>query len=377
MKSKLFLLLLIFALVLVPVIGGCQPAAEPDPEPDPEPEEEPEEEVVEEDAQSFTLQFATFWPAVDFQVDIGHKGWAKEISDRVAAETPHTVNFEWHYAGALLGATEIYSGVADGAADLGSTCPIYTAGVFPVSQAFELPGYNNDNALVASVTVHEAWRQSELLQEEFSDVKIMHFWATGPGDFMTNTRVETMEDLSGLELRALAGSGSALTLMGGVPVAFPMGQSYENIETGVVDGLIAPTDTLKGFRLAEVTKYITKTPFIYNIVFMKVMNWDTWNSLPPSVQQIFDEVNEKYVIEYGKLRTDHTMIGQQYGVEEHGMEVIELDPAEYQRWVDASMPVVEQWIEATDDLGLPGQEIVDMVRDFDAMYSGEHGRYGN
>ncbi|MGM0688126.1 MAG: TRAP transporter substrate-binding protein [Bacillota bacterium] len=376
MKTKLLLLLLIFALVLVPVISGCAPADEPAPDPEPDPNGEPDEEP-EEDAQSFTLQFATFWPGVDFQVEEGHKGWAKEISDRVAAETPHSVEFEWHYAGALLAATEIYTGVAQGAADLGSTCPIYTAGVFPVSQAFELPGFNNDNALVASVTIHEAWKQSELLQEEFKDVKIMHFWATGPGDFMTNTRIETMEDLAGLELRALAGSGSALALMGGVPVAFPMGQSYENIETGVVDGLIAPTDTLQGFRLAEVTQYITKTPFIYNILFMKVMNWDTWNSLPPSVQQIFDEVNEKYVIEYGKLRTDYTLIGEQFGVEEFGMEVIELAPDEYQRWVETSMPVVDQWIEATDDLGLPGQEIVDMVREFDARYSAEHGSYGN
>ena len=376
MKTKLLLLLLIFALVLVPVISGCAPADEPAPDPEPDPNGEPDEEP-EEDAQSFTLQFATFWPGVDFQVEEGHKGWAKEISDRVAAETPHSVEFEWHYAGALLAATEIYTGVAQGAADLGSTCPIYTAGVFPVSQAFELPGFNNDNALVASVTIHEAWKQSELLQKEFEDVKIMHFWATGPGDFMTNTRIETMEDLAGLELRALAGSGSALALMGGVPVAFPMGQSYENIETGVVDGLIAPTDTLQGFRLAEVTQYITKTPFIYNILFMKVMNWDTWNALPPSVQQIFDEVNEKYVIEYGQLRTDYTLIGQQFGVEEFGMEVIELAPDEYQRWVETSMPVVDQWIEATDALGLPGQEIVDMVREFDARYSAEYGSYGN
>ncbi len=384
MRTKLFLLMLVLALVLVPVFSGCEadepvdePVDEPD-EPD-EPVDEPDEPVdePEEEGQSFTLEFATFWPGVDFQVEEGHKSWAKEISDRVSSETPHTVEFSWHYAGGLLAATEIFTGVADGAADLGSTCPIYTAGVFPVSQAFELPGYSNDNALVASVTIHEAWKHSDLLQKEFEDVKIMHFWATGPGDVITNTRVETMDDLAGLELRALAGSGSALNLMGGVPVAFPMGQSYENIETGVVDGLIAPTDTLKGFRLAEVTQYITKTPFMYNILFMKVMNWKTWNSLPTSVQEIFDEVNENYVIEYGKLRTDHTLIGEQFGVEEHGMEVIELDPDEYQRWVEASMPVVNDWIEATDDLGLPGQEIVDMVREFDARYSSEHGDYGN
>ncbi len=376
MKTKLFLLLLIFALVLVPVISGCAPADEPAPEPDPDPNGEPDEEP-EEDAQSFTLQFATFWPAGDFQVAEGHKSWAQEISDRVAAETPHTVDFEWHYAQALLSMPELYEGTAMGVADIATTCPAYTPGVFPVTEAFELPGYNNDNALVASVVMHEAWKQSELLQEEYADVKIMHFWATGPGDFMTNTPVRTMEDLAGLDIRAVGGTIPWVTALGANPVSFGMGASYENLETGVVDGLLAPTDTLQGFRLAEVTQYITKAPGAYNIIFMKVMNWDTWNSFPPSVQQIFEEVNEKYVIEYGQLRTDYTVLGQQFGVEEHGMEVIELDPDEYQRWVDLIDPIMEAWIEKANAAGLPGQDIVDMVLELDARYSAQYGSYGN
>ncbi len=376
MKLKLMLLLLVFALVMAPVISGCAPADEVAPEPEPDPNGEPDEEP-EEDAQSFTFEFATFWPAGDFQVAEGHKAWAQEISDRVSAETPHTVDFEWHYAQALLGMTELYEGTAQGVADIATTCPAYTPGVFPLTEAFELPGYNNDNALVASVTMHEGWKQSELLQEEYSDVKILHFWATGPGDFMTTVPVSSMEDLQGLDIRAVGGTIPWVSALGANPVSMGMGASYEAIETGVVDGLLAPTDTLQGFRLAEVLNYVTKSPGAYNIIFMKVMNWDSWNSLPASVQQIFDEVNEKYVIEYGQLRTDYTVLGQQYGVEEHGMEVIELDPDEYQRWVDLIDPIMEEWVEKANTAGLPGQEMVDMVRDLDAQFSAQYGGYGN
>lgn len=376
MKTKIFLLMLVLALVLVPVISGCEPAEEPIEEPVDEPDEEPVDEP-EEEAQSFTLEFATFWPEGDFQVAEGHVVWAQEISDRVAAETPHTVDFAWHPAQALLEMPEIYGGVAEGVADIGTTCPAYTPGVFPLTDAFEQPGFNNDNALVASMTMHEAWKQSELLQEEYADVKIMHFWATGPGDFMTNTRVETMEDLDGLDIRAVGGTIPWVTALGANPVSFGMGASYENIETGVVDGLLAPTDTLQGFRLAEVTEYITKAPGAYNIIFMKVMNWDTWNAFPESVQQIFDEVNEKYVIEYGQLRTDHTVEGQRFGVEEHGMEVIELDEDEWDRWVDLIDPIMEEWVENANAAGLPGDEIMDLARELDAKHSDEYGGYGN
>ncbi|MBS4021591.1 MAG: TRAP transporter substrate-binding protein [Dethiobacter sp.] len=365
MKRRLLLFFLILALAVVPVFTGCSQKTQPTVTP---PGEGP---------QSFTLQFATFWPAVDFQVADGHKVWAKTISDRVAAETPHTINFEWHPQGSLLGPTEIFEGVAAGAADVGTTAPLYTMGMFPLTMGLELPGYNNDNALVASVTMHEAFKQSPELQKEYEDVKVMFFWATGPGDFMTNSPVRKMEDLSGLQIRAAGGSALAITALGGTPVSMPMSESYVALDSGIVDGILAPTDTLLGFKLGEVTKYITKTPFVgYNVVFVKVMNKDIWNSFPPSVQKIIEEVNEQFVIEYGKLRTDHTVIGQQHAVKEQGHQVFELDPVERARWMEKILPIPQKWVTDTNAKGLPAQKIYDLYKQLDAKYSGEHGNYG-
>lgn len=332
---------------------------------------------TEDEALDITLQFATFWPSGDFQVAEGHKSWAATIEERVAAETPHTVTFEWHYAQALLSMPELYEGAARGVADIATTCPAYTPGVFPLTEAFELPGYINNNALVASLVVHEAWKNSTALQEEYADVEVMHFWATGPGDFITNTPVSSMEDLAGMDIRAVGGTIPWVNALGANSVSFGMGAAYENLETGVVDGLLGPTDVLQGFRLAEVTRYITKSPPTYNIVFMKVMNRETWNSLPDEVQAIFREVNEEYVIEYGKLRTDHTVMGQGYGVNEHGMEVIELTPEEYQRWVDLIEPIMDEWVAGAETAGLPGQEMVEMVQELHERFAAEHGDYGN
>lgn len=362
MKTRLSLFLLILTLALSLVFAGCaKPAAPADGE----------------TPQRWKLDFATFWPAVDFQVAEGHMAWAREISDRVAAETPHTIEFEFYPGGLLLQATEIYQGVADGAAHIGSTCPLYTMGMFPLTMGLELPGYNNDNALVASVTMHEAWKASPELQKEHDRVKVMFFWATGPGDFMTNKPVRTMEDLAGLQIRAAGGSALAISALGGTPVSMPMSDSYINLQSGNVDGILAPTDTLKGFKLAEVTKYITKTPFVgYNVIFVKVMNLDTWNSFPPSVQKIFDEVNEEYVIKYGKLRTDHTVIGQQYAVDAYKHAVFELDAAERARWMEKIIAVPEKWVADTAAKGLPAQKVYDLYKQLDAKYSAEYKNYG-
>ncbi|OEF98241.1 TRAP transporter substrate-binding protein [Desulfuribacillus alkaliarsenatis] len=324
--------------------------------------------------KNISLNFATFWPSGDFQVTEGHEAWAAELKARVEAETDHRLNINFQTGGVLLGATEIYEGVASGVADIGSTSPSYTAGIFRATTALELPGFNNDNALVASMTIQEAYETIEAIQNEYSDVKVMHFWATGPGDIITTSPVTTLEDLRGMEIR-VAGRSPAMEALGAEPVSLPMSESYLSLDQGIVRGILGPTDILQGFRLAEVTSHIVKTPYLYNITFVKVMNLDTWNSLPSDVQEIFNEVNAKYVYEYGVLRSNYTKQGQQFAIEEFGHEVITLSSAEEARWLDAISGVQDNWVADMSRNGLPAQEIIEKVRDIDQKQSTEYGNY--
>ncbi|MDO9534249.1 MAG: TRAP transporter substrate-binding protein [Bacillota bacterium] len=373
MKVKILIVLLIMALVVLPVLGGCAPKEAPPVTPPAA--GEPKEELKEEpkDDRTWNLQFVTFWPGTDFQVAEGHQKWADEVTKR----TDGRVTVTFHVGDALLAAREIYEGVAAGAADVGTTCPAYTPGMFPVTEAFELPGYKNDNALVASKTIWEAYKTMDLLQKEYDDVKVMMFWATGPGDVMTNSKkVSKLADLSGLQMRTVGGTVPSMTALGVTPVSMPMSEAYLALDSGLLNGILAPTDTLKGFKLAEVLKYVTKTPFLYNIIFMKVMNLDTWNSFPADIQKVFNELNEETVEMYGKLRTDYTEAGLQYGIKEHGVEVVTLSPEEDALWRTKVEPIVGNWIEKTKAAGLPGQEIVDSIRKIDEEMSKKYGSYG-
>ncbi len=370
-RSLLAYLLVVFLLLGGFMVAGCDGEEEVV-------SENGEEVVVDpstEDPVDIPLEFATFWPAVDFQVDEGHKSWAAEIVRRVEAETPHTVEFKWHYGG-FIGAGELWQNVVDGGIDIVTTCPNYTLGLFPATEAFELPGLNNDNALVSSMTMHEAWKRSEVLQNEYKDAKILHFWATGPGDFLTTAPVRKMEDFTGLTIRAVGGSIPWTIALGPSVVSYGMGDVLANFESGTIEGLLAPTDVLKGFNLAQYVTHVTKAPPAYNIIFMKAMNKNTWNALPPSVQQIFEEVSEEYVSVYGKLRTDHTVLGAQFGVEQ-GIEIIELEQDEWDRWEALYDGVLEEWKVKTNAMGLDAEAILELVSELDGRYSEEYGDYGN
>lgn len=351
-KNKVLILMLILSLAAMLLLSGCGSG-------------NGEEDVI-------TLNFATFWPATDFQVAEGHNAWIEEIESR----TEGRVSIRMQAGEALLGAREIYEGVENRVADIGTTCPAYTPGLFPVTEAFELPGLQNPNALAASVTMHEGYKQlkEEGLMDEYDGVKVLMFWATGPGDVMTTRPVNNLQDLQGMEMRVVGGTIPTMEALGVSPVSMPMSESYVALNSGIVEGILGPTDTIEGFKLGDVLTHITKTPFLYNIVFMKVMNWDTWNSLPPDIQEIFEEVSEEFVEKYGKLRADYTNQGQEIGVQE-GIEIIELSSSEEALWRERIEPVVENWIQSKEAAGLPARNIVEKVRELDAQYSQELGGY--
>lgn len=323
-------------------------------------------------AKEYKLQFATFWPATDFQVANGFMQWCEEVEKR----TKGRVKIVMQAGESLLRAKEIYDGVAQGVADIGATCPAYTPGIFPVTEVFELPGFKNDNALVASMTVWQAFKTLPVMRKEYEKVKVLTLWATGPGDIMTKKAVHKLEDLQGMQIRAVGATVPTIKALGARPVSLPMSEAYLALQQGTVDGILAPNDVLKGFKLAEVLNYVTKTPFLYNIVFMKIMNLKTWNSLPPDIQKVIEEVSEEFVEKYGKLRTDFTKEGLEYGVKNYKIQVISLPDAEKRRWIEKVKPVVDEWIKKTEQAGLPAKQIYDTVSKIDHEMSKKYGSYG-
>lgn len=317
--------------------------------------------------QTYNLSMATFWPATAFQVSTQHQAWIDEVESR----TDGRVKITLHPGGVLLGATEIYNGVATGVADIGTTCPSYTPGMFPLIEAFELPGYHNINAASASMTINEGYKRirQELGKDEFDDVKVLFLWATGPGNIMSKRPVRSMEDMNGMEIRAVGGTIPPLERLGATTHAMPMSESYLALDQGLVQGILAPNETLRAFRLAEVIDYVTNTPFLYNVVFIKIMNKNTWNSLPADIQDVFESMNDEFVLKYSTMMDEFSEDILDQAVLEQGIEVIDLSEDERQKWLQRIEPVVQQWITRRDKQGLPAARVVDIARELDEKHS--------
>lgn len=306
---------------------------------------------------SMDLRLAHFFPATHPAETILVQEWGALIEDVTDGQVKIT-----SYPGqTLLAATEIYDGVQTGIADIGLSCFSYTRGRFPLLEAFELPGFVYNNSKVASKVAWEGIK--ELNPDEVKDTRLMMVLATGPGDLFTKTPVKTLEDLQGLEIRATGLSAKTLEVLGATPVAMPQSDAYEALSRGVVQGNLSPLEVLLGWRHAEVTDYLTMTPFLYNTLFFVNMNLDVWNSIPGHLQEVITAATEEFFEEVAMGLWDmQNEAGIDFAVNETNQEIIHLSDAETNRWMELVKPIQDEFVAEMEGLGLDGRGTLDVVQ---------------
>lgn len=320
-----------------------------------------------EEQQTIELKLAHFFPSTHPAETELVQPWAKAIEEATEGRVKIT-----SYPGqTLLQADGVYDGVVSGIADIGLSCFSYTRGRFPVLEVFELPGVTYANSKVASLVAWEGIKQ--LNPEEIQDTKLMMVLTTGPGDLYTKVPVRALNDLKGLELRATGLSAQTLEVLGATPVAMAQSEAYESLSKGVVQGNLGPIEVLQGWRQAEVTQYLTYTPFLYNTLFFITMNLDKWNSINPEDQQAIEGINEQYFEQVAMSLWDkQNEAALKFAVDENGMEVINLSEEEADKWIDLVKPIQNDFAKKMDQQGLNGQEILDTVIELSEKYNEEY-----
>ncbi|HZK28380.1 MAG TPA: TRAP transporter substrate-binding protein [Thermoclostridium sp.] len=292
------------------------------------------------------LKLASFFPGTHPAETELVQGWAQAIEKATEGRVIIT-----SYPGeTLLKAADIYNGVVDGIADMGLSSFSYNSGRFPEMEAFEQPGIVYKNSKSASKTAWEGIQ--ELNPESVQDTKLLMVIATGPGDLFTRKPVYNLEDIVGMQIRATGLTADTLALTGAVPVGMPQSDAYESLSKGIVNGNLAPIEVLKTWKHAEVTKHLTRTPFLYNNLFYITMNLDKWNSIPEDIQSIITEISLEYQDKVGiGLWDRQNEAALKWAVEEEGIEIIELSEEETQRWIQKVMPMQEKYTDKNGETG--------------------------
>jgi TRAP-type C4-dicarboxylate transport system substrate-binding protein len=296
------------------------------------------------------LTYSVFFPAPHKNAVLATE-WAKEIEKRTNGKVQITV----FPGGTLTPADKCYDGVVKGISDIGFSVLAYTRGKFPLTEVSDLP-LGMKTGLVASKVIHEYYKKFK--PKELDEVKVMYLHGHGPGILHTKKEIKTLEDLKGTKIRCTGMAAKIVQALGATPVAMPMGETYDALSRGVVDGSMAPQEALQGWKWGEVVKFtIENFGSSYSTGMFVVMNKDKWNSLPPDIQKIIEQINEEYVEKQGKVWDEIDKAGRDATLK-LGNKIIPLSQDEDSRWEKTVRPLLDEYKKNMKDKGLPGEEVL-------------------
>jgi TRAP-type C4-dicarboxylate transport system substrate-binding protein len=301
------------------------------------------------------LSYSTFFPAPHRNSVLADE-WGKEIAKRTNGKVQVTM----FYGGTLTAADKCYDGVVKGMSDVGFSVLSYTMGKFPLCEILDLP-LGSRTAARATRLANDFYKKFRPV--ELDETKLMYLHAHGPGLIHTKKPVYKLEDLKDMKIRSTGTATKVVRSLGASPVAVPMGDVYDAISKGAVEGVACPVEALQGWKIGEVVKYTTQNyGSAYNMVFFVAMNKNKWNSLPPDIQKIIEQINEEWIVKQGQLWDEIDKLGMEFATKQ-GDKIISLSKEEDAKWAKAVTPMFDEYVANKKAKGLPAEEALNFCRE--------------
>jgi TRAP-type transport system periplasmic protein len=207
--------------------------------------------------------------------------------DHVAQASGGRLRIRPYWSGALLSSDQSMVEIRHGVADIGLITPIYARGgahALRIQSGF----YGGVRTMDDQVAVYKC------LADRFPvfnrELEGLHVLAVQGGNFpgiATRDRViRSLADLRGLRLRAPSENLEMLRELGADPVNMPMGEVYPALAKRVIDGVVAPADTLRSLHFAEVAPHFTTIRFSRGAYPARAISQRSWDRLPPDLQAV-------------------------------------------------------------------------------------------
>jgi TRAP-type C4-dicarboxylate transport system substrate-binding protein len=302
------------------------------------------------------LSYSIFFPAPHKHTVLAGE-WAKEVEKRTQGKVKVTL----FPGGTLTPAPTCYDGVVKGISDIGMSVLAYTKGKFPLTEVIDLPlGYTS--GVAATRLINQYYQKFK--PKEFEEVKVLYLHAHGPGILHSKKAVSKLEELKGMRIRCTGTVTEVVKALGAVPMSMPMGETYDALNRGMVEGSMAPMESLEGWKWGEVVKFTTESHgSAYSTGFFVVMNKEKWNALPADIQATLEKINAEWVGKAGKVWDDIDKSGKEFSLK-LGNKILPLSKEENQRWAKATSPVLDGYVKAMKEKGLPGEEALKFSLDF-------------
>lgn len=267
-----------------------------------------------------------------------------------------------NWSGALLSAEHSMLEIRHGVADIGLITPIYVKGgvhLIRLQSGF----YSGTTTVAQQVDLYRCMEQSSTqFAQELAGLKVLAVQGGSlPGLVTTSKPVHSLDDLSGLRLRAPTELLNVLRELGVDAVTMPMGDVYSALAKGMLDGVVAPLDTFRSLHFAEVADHYAELEVPRGAYPARAMQLQRWEQLDAAQQQVLQDGIAVWEEALARLNEEALGQGRDLALAE-GVEFTTIMPAEQARFDALYLQEAERNAAELERFGIDGRAVFAVAR---------------
>ncbi len=171
-------------------------------------------------------------------------------------------------------------------------------------EVFDLPFMFDDRDALHKVT-GGAVGEKLFKKLESRGITGLAYWDNGFKVFSANKPLKAVADYKGLKYRIQSSKviEEQIRALGGIPQVIAFGETYQALQTGVVDGTENPPSNLFTQKMHEVQKHVSMTNHGY-LGYAVIVNKKFWDGLPADVREQLNQAMKQSTFYANQIAQD-------------------------------------------------------------------------
>lgn len=306
-----------------------------------------------------------------------HRGFFEPLTTAVEEQSEGEVTFDIFTAGELVTLGGELDALNSGQIDVALTLMApYDPQRFPYTEVVMLPTLTSDAGIATEAMAKMMKSDREITdgktyyQVEFEDKGLVAFANPATEPYVLSTteqKFESADDFSeAIRVRTASRVHEILAKELGITgQSMPISDAYDALSRNALDGIIYNAPDWIAYGLDELIKHTITGVNLGHFVGHTAMTQETWDSLSPETQKLFEEKSAEIASEGAALTMSETEENIASNKEKGG-EITHFDdvtPEVHDLLEDAVVSSWNDWIEDLDSQGLGGKEMALLWRD--------------
>jgi TRAP-type mannitol/chloroaromatic compound transport system substrate-binding protein len=262
---------------------------------------------------------------------------SEDLAFMIDKYTNGRVKATLHQAGEIVPAGQVFDAAGQGIIDFGMGCPCLAKSKAYGAQLFcDVPGaqspiekviwyYNGGGKEILEDIYHKTYNAHPL----YSQSATAEIW------LFSNKKINSVEDIKGIKMRAAGMRGEVLQKMGMSVVVLPEPEIVPAIERKVIDAAeFSSINCTYPIGFQDVTKYIYLHPLkAPSSMILWAVNLDRWNKLPADIKKAIEKASRDVTLRSISWGIEQDLLTIMKAVEEKKNEVF-IMPEKVVRFLD-------------------------------------------